>query len=437
VDVNYPNRFPTAVSFGTKSHNRLGIRIDQSIGWPKTLDDTPDGVSTIRQPIADDYSQYKRREKELRKYLGVAEDSKNDLAIVEETRLLGTCEWFKARVLWVTGKPASGKSTLAGYIINSLQDSQEACSYFFFKHSDASKSTLTPCLRSLAYQMACADPGIHDALVAIMDDDDGRLADHDDSERAVWRKLFTDCILQKPFKRHFWIIDALDECENAFDAFHSILGKWNTAVSLRVLVTSRDTKELRMAFQDLRSQYTCEAIQSNDTAEDIKLFVRHYSPRISTRNEDSRNELVRTILKKSEGSFIWTRLVLNELAEANSEKEVAAILTNVPGKMEPLYARTLLLMSRAKRGKSLASAILSWVTCASRPLSTEELTAALNMYLQEDITRLDASILAVCGQLVTVDRFNKVQLVHETVRDWRTRIAAWLRCVFDTSRAAQ
>jgi WD40 repeat protein len=433
VDANYFVRFPTAVPLDIEPSNRLGMRANQSIGWSTTLDDTPGGVLTIRQSTTNVSSLYKRREKELRKYLGVAEDLKNDLAIVEETRLLGTCEWFKARqgyrrwldaaesparVLWVTGKPASGKSTLAGYIINSLQDSQEACSYFFFKHSDASKSTLTPCLRSLAYQMACADSGIHDALVTMMDDDDGRLADDDDSERAVWRKLFTDCILQKPFKRHFWIIDALDECENAVNAFHSILGKWNTDLSLRVLVTSRDTKELRMAFQDLRSQYTCEVIQSNDTAVDIKLFVKHYSPRINTKNEDARNELVRTILEKSEGSFIWTKLVLNELAEANSEKEVAAILKNVPGKMEPLYARTLLLMSRAKRGKSLASAILSWVTCASRPLSTEELTAALNMYLQEDITRLDASILAVCGQLVTVDRFNKVQLVHETVREF-------------------
>jgi WD40 repeat protein len=429
VDFNYPDRFPTTAPLGTKLPDRFGMPGDLS----KTLNDTPDGASTIQQPITNGYSHYKRREKELRKYLGVAEDSKNDLAIVEEARLLGTCEWFEARqgyrrwldpgdtsarVLWATGKPASGKSTLAGYIINSLQSSQESCSYFFFKHSDASKSTLAPCMKSLAYQMACADPGIHDALATMMDDDDGRLADDDNSERAVWRKLFTDCILQKPFKKHFWIIDALDECENAADAFHSILGQWSTDLPLRVLVTSRDTKELRMAFQDLRSQYTNEAIQSHDTADDIKLFVKHYSPRINTKNEDARDALVRTILRKSEGSFIWTKLVLNELAEANSEQEVAAILKNVPGKMEPLYERTLLLMSRAKRGKSLAEAILSWVTCASRPLSTEELTAALNMDLQEDVTRLDASILAVCGQLVTVDRFNKVQLVHETVREF-------------------
>jgi WD40 repeat protein len=436
VDVNYPDRFPVAVQYGATNSlpsDRSSIRGDSSMVRSQTLGDTLRGALTIRQSAANDYSHHTTREKEVRKYLGVTDGSKDDLAIVEEARLLGTCEWFEARpghlrwldpgdssarVLWVTGKPASGKSTLAGYIIDSLQDRQESCSYFFFKHSDASKSTLTTCLRSLAYQMACADPGIHDALIAMMDDVDGRLADDDDNGRAVWRKLFTDCILQQPFKRHFWIIDALDECENAVDAVHSILGKWNTDLPLRVLVTSRETKELRMAFQDLRSDYTCEAINAHDTADDIKSFVKHYSPRISTKNESSRNELVQTILKKSEGSFIWTKLVLDELAEANSENEVAAILKNVPGKMEPLYERTLLLMSRAKRGKSLAEAILSWVTCASRPLSIEELTAALNMDLQEDITQLDASISAVCGQLVTVDRFNKVKLVHETVREF-------------------
>ena len=67
--------------------------------------------------------------KDLEKYLRVSEKPEDDLITVEDTRMSGTCEWFSTKksylkwrdfapdapsVLWVNGKPAAGKSVLAG-----------------------------------------------------------------------------------------------------------------------------------------------------------------------------------------------------------------------------------------------------------------------------------------------------------------------------------
>src|SRR3954451_8483746 len=116
----------------------------------------------------------------LKQYLGVPEELEDDLAAVEDARLSGTCEWFSARtsyirwrdfipdvpnVLWVNGKPGTGKSVLAGFVISQLQQTNAECSYFFFKHRDKSKSRLSACLRSLAFRMASANVRVRQTLL--------------------------------------------------------------------------------------------------------------------------------------------------------------------------------------------------------------------------------------------------------------------------------
>ncbi len=106
----------------------------------------------------------------------------------------------KARTLWVKGKPATGKSVLAGYVIDHLQESNQAYSDFFFKHGDKSKSSLGGCLRSLAFQMACSDPEARNA-VREMQADGIRLGHLDD--RTLWSLLFSSSIFQTAMTQHY------------------------------------------------------------------------------------------------------------------------------------------------------------------------------------------------------------------------------------------
>lgn len=369
--------------------------------------------------------------KDLERYLGVSETLGDDLIITEEARMPGTCEWFSAKdsylkwsssvpevpsILCITGRPAAGKSVLAGYVIGQLQKSNADCSYFFFKYGDKSKSRLSTCLRSLAFQMACTCTKVRETLVDM--EKNGTSFDHD-NERTLWRTLFLGGIFQTDISKHYWVIDALDECTNFTSLFDPILVKLDDSLPLRILVTSRQTPKLEKHFLGLGAHRVHhETISIADTLPDIKLLVGAKANSVLLKDDEGRAALVETVLGKSEGSFLWTVLVLDELSNSYGEEEINQALEEMPRDMEPLYQRTLESMTHATGGRKLAKAILTWTTCAIRPLTTKELEGALKIDLKDNFPKLEESILALCGHLVTVDKFGRVHLVHGTAREF-------------------
>lgn len=369
--------------------------------------------------------------KYLERYLDVSEKLEDDLVSVEDARMSGTCEWLPAKtsylkwrssdsdapnILWIKGKPAAGKSILAGYVIDQLRNSKADCSYFFFKHGDKSKSRLSACLRSLAYQMACSSTQVLQVLSA-MQIDNAKI--DNENERTLWRKLFKESIFQTNLSSHFWVIDALDECSNYSSFFDSMLAQIDKSVNLRILITSRETPELKKHFLGLGGdRILIEKITTEDTLPDIKLLVEANATSVLVNDDGDRANLVGKIVGKAEGSFLWTVLVLNELTNSYGEQAISRTLEDVPRGMGTLYQRTLDLMSNATGGKELAKAILTWATSTTRPLTARELDGALNLDMRDKFPKSEESIAALCGQLVTVDKFGKVQMIHETAREF-------------------
>lgn len=369
--------------------------------------------------------------KDLESYLGVLDKFDSDLATAQEARLSGTCEWFSTKnafldwknfgqlaptVLWIGAKPAAGKSILAGYAFDHLQKERKKSSFFFFKYGDKSKSRLGACLRSLAFQMACSDFAVRQKLLEMQRDN---IKFDRDNERTIWRKLFLSGIFKTTFSSHYWIIDALDECVNPLALFDLILNNLESSMPLRVLITSRITGDLKESFKSLSPRrYQLQQISTADTLPDIKLLVQSKAKAFHLQNEDDRTALVEKILQKSNGSFLWTILVVNELSKCYSQKDINQVLDDVPSDMKPWYQRTLETMSQNTRGRKLARAILIWATCATRPLSLMELDIALKLDVNETCHGLEQTITALCGQLVAIDRLDRVQMVHETAREF-------------------
>ncbi len=150
---------------------------------------------------------------------------------------------------------------------------------------------------------------------------------------------------------------------------------------------------------------------------DIKRLVEMKAKSLVVKDGEDRATLVKNVLVKSKGSFLWTVLVLNELSNSYSEEDIGQVLNDVPRDMEPLYQRTL-EMSQVTRGKELAKAVLAWATCATRPLTMKELEEALKLDVKGSFPKLKESIMALCGQLATIDKSDKVQMVHETAREF-------------------
>ena len=372
-----------------------------------------------------------RQINEVGKYLDVSSTLEDDLLNTEDARLSGTCEWFTAKenyvkwidhtqkaphLLWITGKPAAGKTVLAGYITDHLQKHNVNCSYFFFKYGDKYKSRLSFCLRSLAFQMACSSTQVRETLLEMQKD--GIKLDND-NERTVWRKIFLCGIFQKSVRSHFWVIDGLDECVNFASLFDTMLAQLNESIPLRILITSRESLALETRFQSLGThRIRQEKISAADTFDDIKLVVEAKANSVLLKTNEDRTALVEKVLENSQGSFLWTVLVLRELSNAHGEQEIKQAIENMPRDMGPLYQRTLESMTGFVGGKKLAKAVLIWVACVIRPLTIMELEGALKMDIADSFPKLEESILTLCGHLVNIDKFGKVQMVHGTAREF-------------------
>ncbi len=372
--------------------------------------------------------QHRSQLRELQDYLSVSGIPEDDLTTLEDALLEGSCQWLTWKkqyqawrdfhpgslpYYWLSGQPATGKSVLAAHVLRNLEDINANCCYYFFKHNDTEKSSLSGCLRSLAYQMAVIDLRVRSHLMA-MKHDEVRLDKENDL--SVWRKVYLygifELVLDRPF---FWVIDALDECSSQSNII-SLLGKAYGIFPLRVFVSSRATPEISRNFSQLEELIYADELTPNDTRGDIELYLRANMRSLMLKNEPFCQKVTETILNRSCGSFLWVVLVLEELRSAFSEGEVQQVLEEVPPGMDALYKRALLLMSKTSRGKHLVKAVLLWIVCAIRPLTLKELEHAILLDTGESVLSLDKFILSTCGQLVHVDKNGRVSLIHETVR---------------------
>jgi WD40 repeat protein len=389
----------------------------------------------------------------LADYLGVSEAEDEELANLEDAEVSGSCQWLlnmqsfidwrdaqidgdptevdlpartrklaiskrnrldhpsTPRFFWLTGAPGTGKSVLAAHVIRHLEDRD--CSFYFLKHSDRSKQNLSGLLKSIAYQMARRDVALRQSLLS-MQREGGLTAEKNDI-RAIWKQLFVQKIFRTDFQqRQYWIIDALDEGHGGHELV-PLLAKIPEHLPISVFLTSR--RDLQLERQLNRVPMVTEQIEISNTLGDIRLYLEEHVDDLPVQDPVAVEDLIEKLLNKSKGSFLWVRLIVQQLETIWSDTEIDEVLENVPEGMEKLYSTILEDMTRSSN-KALAKAILEWVICAARPLTTAELQEAIRLHIGQRVFKMEDMIEAVCGQLVTVDKQGRVQLVHDTARDF-------------------
>ncbi len=368
----------------------------------------------------------------LSQYLGVAERPESELARVNQRQTEGSCMWLtdkrsfqdwvglptSPRFFWLDGEPATGKSTIAGHVIKLIEETNGDCAFFFFKHGDSTKSSIAVLLRSLAWQMARVNLDVRQDLLAMAEQ--GHFVDKAD-EGSIWRNIFAARILRLEWRQpHYWIIDALDECSN-YQALFPLLSKVERKHPLRIFLTSRPVLAIDRLFTQEKLDRIAETISIRELLEDIRLYLQANAEFLPAENEVERERLLTRILNRSNGNFLWTYLVLQELADTLSVQQAYEVLDSVPNGMDGLYSRILEALMSNPRNRDIAMAILKWTVCSSRPLTIDELREALRLDINVTLPRLELTLGSITGNLVYVDGDNKAQLAHQTVRSFLTR----------------
>lgn len=369
----------------------------------------------------------------LDNFLDMSDAIEDDFMNIDSQRMNGSCEWLtekksfqvwrdsptKAQIYWVSAKPASGKTTLSGYVVKHLRELDYDCGFYFFDCGDKVKANISSWLRAMAWQMAVKHPEIFTTVLDVgRKDEQIAKADY----RTIWRKLFLDGIMKVKLDRpQYWVVDALDECKSDVELVPLIF-KISELMNIRFVVTCRSKHESYGQMISSKTTVISEQISEDDSRMDISKYLNANIESLPAIDEGGYQSTVSKILEKSDGCFLWVKLVLEELRQVHTSAEVSQVLEDVPSDMNELYTRILNSMSKAPYGKVLAKAILTWTVCSARPLTTEELYHALQLDIKDSINKIEKAITASCGQLVYIDSRSRVHMVHQTARDFLLRL---------------
>lgn len=289
-------------------------------------------------------------------------------------------------ILWITGKPGAGKSTLMKHIIQVAErklagSSWELTASFFFRSSgNSSQRTSTGLFQSLLYQFWFQMP---DSMADLMNNfrekcwtvgkpgKDWKWNLHELREHL-------EVVLLRASRDYkiFIVIDALDECEQdgaheVVDFFQRSLTKLSTS-TVQVCLSSRHIP-FSSTIHDLKIHI------DDENRGDIFQFIkaRLQSTQLTAHRA---NSLANQVIENASGVFLWAKLAMNELMNGSGGlRTIRSVLATRPTDLETFYQRILDRISNGnEHQRKLARNLLLWVSYTRRQLSVAELCGALS-----------------------------------------------------------
>lgn len=304
----------------------------------------------------------------------------------------GSCEWIleldqmkcwlrdpRGRLV-IEGKPGSGKSVLAKYLVRQLpeafgRETSIVLSHFFSLKSEKQDSGL---LASLICQFCRIDPSLIRYAI-----DEFRLmgGDFADSSQVLWR-IFSSIVEAQSSQHIIIILDGLDECyrtSNLLQLLDQIMG----LRSLRLIMTNRREPEL---FHHQNKEGTAFIMIPKASDNDLKLFVSQELDEIEGLIPPSKRQAIEDhIVQKSNGMYLWARLAINEMRRATLPGEMLSddFISLLPTSLSGLYDQILKRSQRmnSNRDWNTLIEVLSLLLVIVKPITVESIVEALNINL--------------------------------------------------------
>ncbi|KAH8897670.1 hypothetical protein GQ53DRAFT_837506 [Thozetella sp. PMI_491] len=292
-----------------------------------------------------------------------------------DDRLEGTYDWlFEERVqfkdwlrnkipgplFWINGKPGSGKSTMMKLALRHLEtqkflgechsDPWVVAGFFFHDRGSGVQKSLEGLLREILYQILQQQPR-HVRL--LLESQSSSLVFKEKGEgisfSVNWNPQELELALLSLASNHklnlCLFIDALDEHHGNHQLLVNFIQKLShlpdaRALKLKICLASRPENLFNQKFKDMPGF----AIHRY-THEDIKKYTSAGLSDIAEEAADGFDSLVRDVLEKARGVFLWVKLVVAELVEnwlsGDTVDELRHTLSEIPEELQDLYQRTL------------------------------------------------------------------------------------------------
>ncbi|KAN0129916.1 Ankyrin repeat-containing domain protein [Lactarius tabidus] len=389
--------------------------------------------------------------KDLRKWIAPPDPSIN-LNTASDAHHKGTAAWctegntvitWKASgsLLWIHGKPGSGKSILSSAIIHHIKPMCEAGSavlaYFYFDFKDTEKQDSRALLSSLLVQLSNESDQFCDVLHGLyLENKDGS----QQPDTASLYRCLKGMLTIAGSRPVYLVMDALDECPNdsgipssrekVLETVKELVELRNP--NLRLCVTSRPEYDIRTTLEPLAMQQVSlhdECGQKQDINDYITSVV-HSDGKMKKWRDAEKDMVIKKLTAKADGMFRWVFCQLEVLRHC-FPSDLLRILEELPKSLDDTYKRILKEINNANQVH--AYRLLQCLTVASRPLRVEELAEVLAFDLGTGgIPKLNANwrwenqeeaVLSACSSLVSVvvqDGSRVVQFSHFSVKEFLT-----------------
>lgn len=305
----------------------------------------------------------------------------------------GTCSWFfkhdafvdwltdknqveSRGLLWISGKPGSGKSTLVkeAFFRTTTAMSGSECqviSFFFNAKGERLEHSPTGMLRSIIHQMCSQDRNLLDSLVNFIHKRSAlRGEDMAPWEEAELKACFKSAIIGQ-IKRFIIFIDAIDECDS--NSARDVAEFWRettktvhgAGVRLSVCLSSRH-------FPAITVNDCPKIIVEDHNYPDIVEFVRRRLDLGMSGTLEDRKAIQQKILERSGGVFLWVFLVVKDVLRKRDEgrglKPLLKDLGSVPRELEDLFRQLL----TTENFSEVAIKLFQWALLPAKPLRLHE-----------------------------------------------------------------
>lgn len=390
----------------------------------------------------------------------------------ERLRHKNTCEWILTHdsyvtwlnqhhgLLWLKGKPGSGKSILLSFLYDKYQqekrDKKRLVLHFFFHARGTplrkTREGMFRCLLNQLCRKSVAACSIVASFFKQKSEDFGKFGESWHWDASELEKLFNDTITDAIKSDEVTLfVDALDEA--GLDIAPQ-LAEYFHALETKLPIRERKVKICISCrhYPALTNRRSLEVLVDEENSGDIALYVRNmFSASFSADSTGStfaaaeRRTLRSKVCNGANGLFQWAWLTVQLILRLAREGETLAYilrrLKEVPPELEPFYEHILKsLVPVRKWPRTLLLA--QWIAYAERPLSVEELLYALvsdgvdpPVFVEEELilqgenerrryARVGALVNSLSGGLIEVKiNGNKtvVQFIHESAREFFMR----------------
>ncbi|KDQ11747.1 hypothetical protein BOTBODRAFT_162584 [Botryobasidium botryosum FD-172 SS1] len=271
-------------------------------------------------------------------------------------------------LLWITGHPGAGKSSIASSIADELDAAGALGASFFCKRDDKDLHDPQRIIPTLVHQLTEVHKAYGKAVAEVLRETprSGSVINDRDFENIVQRPLPN---IQGPSHTSSLVIivDALDECDGEEDCLRLVsrlvamskLVKW-----LKIIVTSRNLLYIRTRLDKDAPVRENRNLNDETPFDDILRVIKHLLEGVGPDDDPTwpGDSTVRQLARRADGLFIWAKVacaLLKQAAESSVREKrlkelLASSMADDPARRLPaLYERAI--RESFATGESLAT----------------------------------------------------------------------------------